>query len=88
MKTLFRLIPLVLVMLLVLVAVNSQAQCAMCAAVSETSQEAGSSVADGLNKGILYILITPYLILATLGYFWWRGRRKARLAETEAEAQA
>jgi hypothetical protein len=50
--------------------------CAMCAAVGEASQSAGSTAADGLNKGILYILLTPYLILSTIGFFWWRSRRK------------
>lgn len=57
---------------------NLAAQCAMCAATAESSREAGSSVAEGLNKGVLYIFMMPYLILGTIGFFWWRARKKAQ----------
>jgi len=59
---------------------DANAQCAMCQAVPQTSQAAGSSVADGLNKGIMYILLTPYLVIGTVGFFWWRARKKAQTA--------
>jgi hypothetical protein len=35
-------------------------QCAMCKAVAEDQAAAGSS---GINNGILYIMIIPYIIL-------------------------
>ncbi|MBL7777345.1 MAG: hypothetical protein JNK66_03485 [Chitinophagales bacterium] len=60
----------------------SFAQCAMCKATAETSLDAGSSAAEGLNKGIMYLFMTPYIILGTVGYFWWRSRKKAQ-AEVE-----
>ena len=52
------------------------AQCAMCAGQVETATGAGSSVALGVNKGVLYIFMMPYLVMGTIGYFWWRGRKK------------
>ena len=39
------------------------AQCAMCRAVAESSQSGGSSIADGLNDGILYLMAFPYILL-------------------------
>lgn len=50
----------------------------MCAGQVESAHGAGSSVAEGVNKGVLYIFMMPYLVMGTLGYFWWRGRKKAQ----------
>ena len=64
-----------IIMLLVVACLSTQAQCAMCTGQVETATNAGSSVALGINKGVLYIFMMPYLIMGTLGYFWWRGRK-------------
>jgi hypothetical protein len=63
-------------MLLIIAYLPSHAQCAMCSGQVETATSAGSSVALGINKGVLYIFMMPYLIMGTIGYFWWRGRKK------------
>ena len=42
------------------------AQCAMCKAVVESGDV---SQAEGLNTGILYLMIFPYLLVGTLFYF-------------------
>ncbi len=57
------------------------AQCAMCQATAETSRDAGASVADGINKGVLYLFFMPYLVIGTIGYFWWRARKKAQAGQ-------
>lgn len=77
MKRCFLLLVFVLV-LVVLMPMDTAAQCAMCQATAESSREAGSTVAEGLNKGVLYIFMMPYLILGTIGFFWWRARKKAQ----------
>lgn len=41
----------------------SEAQCAMCKASVESSQGQANSVAGGINKGILYLMAVPYLLL-------------------------
>ena len=70
-------LPLFMVFILLVIAyLPSSAQCAMCTGQVETATNAGSSVALGINKGVLYIFMMPYLIMGTLGYFWWRGRKK------------
>jgi hypothetical protein len=73
-----RFIPIALILLILLISFDaSQAQCAMCTGTVETAHGSGtSSVAEGINKGVLYIFMMPYLILGTIGYFWWRGRKK------------
>jgi hypothetical protein len=43
---------------------ESFAQCAMCKANAESSLRNGSTIAKGLNSGILYLMAIPYLMLA------------------------
>ena len=70
-------LPFLIVLLITMVAyLPMHAQCAMCAGQVESATDAGSSVALGINKGVLYIFMMPYLIMGTIGYFWWRGRKK------------
>ena len=44
-------------------------QCAMCKAVVESDMENGGTTAAGLNSGILYLMVFPYLLIATIGFF-------------------
>lgn len=54
----------------------AEAQCAMCRAVLES--EADQSAAKGINDGILYLMIFPYLLIGGVGYFIYRSRRNKR----------
>jgi len=53
-----------------------QAQCPMCKIAAESNMKNGGSAGKGLNRGILYMLATPYLIVGTVAFFWWRNRKK------------
>lgn len=52
------------------------AQCAMCKGAAETALKQGGGDPQGLNNGILYMLMMPYMIVGAIGYWWWRNRRK------------
>lgn len=53
------------------------AQCAMCRVGVENNVSAGEdSIAAGLNTGILYLMVMPYLILMFVGYAWYRKSRQ------------
>jgi len=51
-------------------------QCPMCRLSAETNLENGGTEGRGLNKGILYMLSLPYLLVATLGFLWWKNRNR------------
>lgn len=55
----------------------AQAQCAMCRAVLE-SEESGAA-AKGINNGIIYLMIFPYLLIGGIGFAIYKMRKKARL---------
>jgi len=59
--------------------VPAEAQCSMCRAVLET--EEGGRAAKGINNGIIYLMIFPYLLIGGVGYAIYRSRKKARLQE-------
>ena len=73
-----RLLSLVLlVTCLQLATINTaQAQCPMCKMSAESNLKNGGTAGQGLNQGILYMLLTPYLLIGTIGYVWYRNRRK------------
>ena len=45
---------------------DTQAQCAMCRAVLES--EESQSAAEGINNGIIYLMVIPYILVAGIGY--------------------
>ncbi|MBA6152256.1 hypothetical protein H3Z82_05900 [Gelidibacter gilvus] len=44
---------------------STNAQCAMCRAVLES--EDGQSTAKGVNDGIVYLMVIPYVLVAGMG---------------------
>ena len=60
---------------LFLVVLPADAQCAMCRAVIE-SEESGE-VAKGINNGIMYLMIFPYILVGGIGYIIYRSRHQA-----------
>lgn len=60
-----------------LIADASSAQCSMCKAVLESNMETGdSSLGKGVNDGITYLIIFPYLLIGTIGFFMYRHYKK------------
>jgi hypothetical protein len=59
------------------------AQCPMCRMSAESNLKNGGSSGKGLNAGILYMLATPYLIVGTIGFIWWRNRKREKEGELE-----
>lgn len=51
------------------------AQCPMCKIGAESNMRDGGTAGNGLNKGILYMFAMPYLLVATLGYLWYRNKK-------------
>ncbi len=46
--------------------IQTNAQCAMCRAVLEN--EDGQNTAKGINDGIIYLMLIPYILIGSLGY--------------------
>lgn len=48
----------------------ANAQCAMCRAVLESGND--TSMAEGINNGIVYLMAIPYVLIGVLFYFVYR----------------
>ncbi len=60
--------------ILVIVAVaEGFSQCAMCRAVLESEDRV--SQAKGINNGITYLMVIPYILVAFIGYMVYRNRK-------------
>ena len=62
-------------LLLLLFVIESNAQCAMCKAVVENG---GQEMAAGINSGIAYLMVFPYLLVAVLGYALFRYKKRLK----------
>ncbi|PVY41650.1 hypothetical protein C8E01_10421 [Pontibacter virosus] len=76
-----------LMLTLSLVSTEAYSQCAMCRATVESNVGTGSTDSDsqvgaGLNTGILYLMLIPYVLVGTVGFLWYKSSRqkKAKMA--------
>lgn len=53
-----------------------KAQCSMCTISAEQGTKNGNTQGKGLNDGIIYLLVIPYLLIAGIGMLWYRNYRK------------
>ena len=67
-----------IILLIISASLNGLAQCAMCRATLETNVSNGSEtvLSANLNFGILYLFLAPYIIIAAVGFFWYRRSQK------------
>ena len=62
---------------------EANAQCAMCRATLENNVSNGEiGIAAGLNLGILYLFVMPYLVVGFIAFMWYRR------SKLNAEAQS
>lgn len=72
-----KLIPFCLILVFfILVQYDSLAQCPMCKMAAESNLKNGGSAGKGLNAGILYMLLTPYLLVGSLAFYWIRNKKR------------
>jgi heme/copper-type cytochrome/quinol oxidase subunit 2 len=55
---------------------NSSAQCAMCRAVLESGED--QSAAEGINDGIMFLMVVPYILVAVIGFYVYRTFSKSK----------
>ena len=57
--------------------IKTNAQCAMCRAVLES--EEGQKAAEGINDGIIYLMIIPYVLIGGLGFFVYKKLKQNKI---------
>jgi hypothetical protein len=49
-----------------------EAQCSLC---TKTAQQMGEKPAQGMNSGILYLMMMPFAIVGFIGFRWWKQNK-------------
>ena len=64
------------------------AQCAMCKATVEKGESTKAPIEQrvrGLNNGILYMMIIPYILASVIGYLWYKNSKRERERKNEVQ---
>lgn len=61
------------IFIMLLISISVAGQCAMCKAVVEGGNE---PMAEGVNDGITYLMIFPYILVGLLFFALYRYRKK------------
>lgn len=59
-----------------LFSLSMNAQCAMCRAALEG--EGNAKKAEAVNDGIVYLMVIPYLLVATIGFIIYKMNKKKK----------
>lgn len=54
----------------------------MCTISAEQGTKNGNTQGKGLNDGIIYLLVFPYILIAGIGILWYRNYRKKIIEES------
>ena len=64
---------------------KAKAQCSMCTISAEQGSKNGNTQSKGINDGIIYLLVFPYILIAGIGILWYRNYRKKINPSTNLE---
>ena len=79
MKKLLFILTLNFVLLGMLAPMRVAAQCVMCKSQVEAARaEKDDYDVSGLNKGIVYMMTAPYILMGAIGFFWYRRTHPKR----------
>jgi hypothetical protein len=68
---------LFIIIAVLFITIDVNAQCAMCKAVVETNLESGDTKGLGLNSGILYLMAIPYIAALVFGILYYIQNKKS-----------
>jgi hypothetical protein len=60
---------------LIIMALSTGAVNAQCSICTKTAMQQGTKPAQGLNSGIIYLMLTPFAVAGYVGYKWWQSEK-------------
>lgn len=61
------------ILAIMLLGAEVSAQCSIC---TKTASQLGKESAEGLNSGIVYLMLAPFAIGGYIAYRWWRQEKE------------
>jgi hypothetical protein len=56
--------------------VDINAQCSIC---TKTAMQMGEKPAEGMNSGVIYLMLTPFAVVGYISYRWWKTEKNQPL---------
>jgi hypothetical protein len=53
---------------------------------TKTAQQLGEKPAQGLNSGILYLMMAPFAIVGVIGYRWYKNNNAVQALQNDSSA--
>ena len=69
---------LFIIIAVLFITIDVNAQCAMCKAVVETNLETGDTKGMGLNNGILYLMAIPYIAAIVFAVLYYNQNKRSK----------
>lgn len=66
---------ILLILLMTAVSFYAEAQCSIC---TKTASQLGEGPAKALNGAIVYLMLTPFVLMGIIGYGWWRREKQIK----------
>lgn len=70
-----------ILLLVALLLLNSSELWAQCSVCTKSAQQMGEKPALGLNRGILYLMLSPFIIVGVIGFRWWKNNKQIEAQE-------
>ncbi len=64
---------------------ETKAQCPMCKMSLQSNLQNGGTQGRGINGGIMYLLMTPYVLVGGIAYVWYRNKKRKEDTDLEEE---
>jgi hypothetical protein len=52
--------------------IDLNAQCSIC---TKTAMQMGEKPAEGMNSGVIYLMLTPFAVVGYISYRWWKTEK-------------
>lgn len=72
---------LCITLLFLFIQMETWSQCTMCKATVESQIKEGNLSMEGINHGIIYLMIAPYLLMLGVGYILYKNYLKSKTAK-------
>lgn len=63
---------------------NTREVVAQCSVCTKTAEQLGEGPASALNNAIVYLMMTPLLIMGYVGFRWWKKEKEIMAIEKNA----
>lgn len=67
-------IAITILLFVFLMADFADAQCAMCRQTAEKASQENKGIGEGLNSGIVYLMMAPYILLISVAFIFFRKK--------------